>query len=51
MKQGMNHDDMGSDMKMSDKSMAMSTYRMFGLNIAISLGSGPVKLLAWGIVG
>ena len=37
MKQGMNHDDMGSDMKMSDKSMAMSTYRMFGLNIAISL--------------
>lgn len=37
MKQGMNHDAMDPDMKMSDKFMEMSPYRMFALNMAISL--------------
>ena len=37
MKQGMNHDAMDPGMKMSDKSMEMSPYRMFALNMAISL--------------
>ena len=37
MKQGMNHDAMDPDMKMSEKTMDMSPYRMFAWNMAISL--------------
>ena len=37
MKQAMNHDAMDPGMKMSDKSTDMSPYRMFALNMAISL--------------
>ena len=37
MKQGMNHGAMKPGMKMSEASMGMSEYRMFGLNMALSL--------------
>lgn len=37
MKRGMDHGAMEPGMKMSDASMEMSSYRMFALNMAISL--------------
>lgn len=37
MKQGMDHGAMEPGMKMSDSSMGMSPYRLFGLNMALSL--------------
>lgn len=37
MKEGMDHGAMGPGMKMSEKSMGASQYRMFGLNMAVSL--------------